>query len=104
MTKFGKHLFLGLLLIFLFSSETQAQRIRKVKTPSISSQLYSSLKYREIGPFRGGRSAAVVGVPGQPQLFYMGSAGGGVWRTTDGGKPMRIYPMAILVEVLVLLL
>ena len=86
MTKFGKYLFLSLLLIFLFSSETQAQRIRKAKTPSISSQLYSSLKYREIGPFRGGRSAAVVGVPGQPQLFYMGSAGGGVWRTTDGGK------------------
>ncbi len=86
MTKFGKHLFLSLLLIFLFSSETQAQRKRKAKIPSISSQLYSSLEYREIGPFRGGRSAAVTGVPGQPQLFYMGSAGGGVWRTTDGGK------------------
>ena len=86
MTKFGKYLFLSILLIFLFSSETQAQRKRKAKTPSISSQLYSSLKYREIGPFRGGRSAAVMGVPGQPQLFYMGSAGGGVWRTTDGGK------------------
>ena len=86
MTKFGKYLFLSILIIFLFSSETQAQRKRKAKTPSISSQLYSSLKYREIGPFRGGRSAAVMGVPGQPQLFYMGSAGGGVWRTTDGGK------------------
>ena len=86
MTKFGKHSFLGLLLFFLFCSETEAQRKRKAKTPSISSQLYSSLKYREIGPFRGGRSAAVMGVPGQPQLFYMGSAGGGVWRTTDGGK------------------
>ena len=86
MTKFGKYLFLSISIIFLFSSETQAQRKRKAKTPSISSQLYSSLKYREIGPFRGGRSAAVMGVPGQPQLFYMGSAGGGVWRTTDGGK------------------
>ena len=86
MTKFGKYLFLSISIIFLFSSETQAQRKRKAKTPSISSRLYSSLKYREIGPFRGGRSAAVVGVPGQPQLFYMGSAGGGVWRTTDGGK------------------
>ena len=44
------------------------------------------LEYRLIGPFRGGRSAAVTGVPGQPDLFYFGATGGGVWRTTNGGK------------------
>ena len=44
------------------------------------------LEYRLIGPFRGGRSAAVTGVSGQPDLFYMGSTGGGIWRTTNGGK------------------
>ncbi|GGG13341.1 hypothetical protein GCM10011344_12520 [Dokdonia pacifica] len=54
------------------------------QTPDESS--YEALEYRLIGPFRGGRSAAVTGVPGQPDLFYMGSTGGGVWRTTNGGK------------------
>lgn len=47
---------------------------------------YSSLEWRSIGPFRGGRSAAVTGVPGKPNLYYFGATGGGVWRTTDGGQ------------------
>ncbi len=54
------------------------------QSPDASS--YEALEYRLLGPFRGGRSAAVTGVPGQPDLFYMGATGGGVWRTTDGGK------------------
>ena len=44
------------------------------------------MSYREIGPFRGGRSAAVTGVPGKPNLFYFGATGGGVWKTNDGGR------------------
>ena len=44
-----------------------------------------SLSYRLVGPFRGGRSAACTGVPGQPSLFYFGSTGGGVWRSSDAG-------------------
>jgi photosystem II stability/assembly factor-like uncharacterized protein len=44
------------------------------------------MEYRLVGPFRGGRSAAVTGVPGKPNLFYFGAAGGGVWRTMDGGR------------------
>jgi photosystem II stability/assembly factor-like uncharacterized protein len=47
--------------------------------------LWSGLKYRMIGPVRGGRVTAVAGVPGQPQTFYMGSTGGGVWKTIDSG-------------------
>ncbi|MDX1470048.1 MAG: glycosyl hydrolase, partial [Flavobacteriaceae bacterium] len=47
---------------------------------------YGALEYRLVGPFRGGRSAAVTGVPGKPDLFYFGSTGGGVWRTADGGE------------------
>jgi photosystem II stability/assembly factor-like uncharacterized protein len=43
------------------------------------------LQYRSIGPYRGGRSAAVTGVPSQPFVFYYGATGGGVWKTTDGG-------------------
>ena len=44
------------------------------------------MEYRLVGPFRGGRSAAVTGVPGKPNLFYFGATGGGVWRTEDGGR------------------
>jgi photosystem II stability/assembly factor-like uncharacterized protein len=47
--------------------------------------LWSGLKYRMIGPDRGGRVTAVTGVPSQPFTFYMGSTGGGVWKTTDAG-------------------
>ncbi len=47
---------------------------------------YSSLEFRNIGPFRGGRAATVTGVPGKPNLYYFGGAGGGVWRTKDGGQ------------------
>ena len=74
------------LLLALAPSTIEAQKKRKTKSTGIDSALYSSLEYREIGPFRGGRSAAVTGVPGQPKLFYMESTGGGVWRTTDGGQ------------------
>ena len=47
---------------------------------------YNALEYRLLGPFRGGRSAAVTGVPNQPNLFYFGSTGGGIWKTTNGGR------------------
>jgi photosystem II stability/assembly factor-like uncharacterized protein len=47
--------------------------------------LWSGLHYRMIGPERGGRVTAVTGVPSQPYTFYMGSTGGGVWKTTDAG-------------------
>ena len=49
-------------------------------------KFYESLQFRNIGPFRGGRSAAVTGVPNKPLLYYFGAAGGGVWRTKDGGQ------------------
>jgi photosystem II stability/assembly factor-like uncharacterized protein len=44
------------------------------------------LKYRSIGPFRGGRVDAVSGVTSQPNVYYFGATGGGVWKTTDGGS------------------
>src|SRR5438552_157503 len=47
--------------------------------------LWSGLRYRMIGPERGGRVTTVTGVPAQPYTFYMGSTGGGVWKTTDAG-------------------
>ncbi|MBK8247377.1 MAG: glycosyl hydrolase [Gemmatimonadetes bacterium] len=53
---------------------------------NVDTAVYAGLKYRMIGPFRGGRSTAVTGVAGQPHLYYMGSTGGGVWKTEDAGN------------------
>jgi photosystem II stability/assembly factor-like uncharacterized protein len=51
-----------------------------------SDDLFNSLSYRLVGPFRGGRVTAVAGVPGDPMTYYMGGTGGGVWKTNDAGK------------------
>jgi photosystem II stability/assembly factor-like uncharacterized protein len=47
--------------------------------------LFKGMKWRSIGPYRGGRVLAVTGIPGDPYTFYFGGVAGGVWRTTDGG-------------------
>ena len=44
-----------------------------------------ALEWREVGPYRGGRSAAVTGIPSDRDTYYMGATGGGVWKTEDGG-------------------
>ena len=60
-----------------------------IASPAIAQQydpsLYSGMQWRQIGPFRAGRVTGVTGVPGQPAIYYMGTAGGGAWKTTDGG-------------------
>ena len=53
---------------------------------SVDSALFRGLRYRLVGPPRGGRVTAVTGVPSQSRTFYMGVASGGVFRTTDGGE------------------
>ena len=50
------------------------------------STLFSSMEYRMIGPYRGGRSTAVAGVPNAPSSYFMGTTGGGVWKTSDAGQ------------------
>ena len=52
---------------------------------TVNPELYKGLEYRSIGPYRGGRVTAGTGVPGKPFTFYMGSTGGGVWKTEDAG-------------------
>jgi len=47
--------------------------------------LLGALKWRMIGPFRGGRVLAVTGIPGQPDVYYIGAVAGGIWKTTNGG-------------------
>jgi photosystem II stability/assembly factor-like uncharacterized protein len=52
----------------------------------VDPSIYGGLRWRSIGPFRGGRVNGVSGVPGQPNTFYFGSVGGGVWKTTNAGR------------------
>ncbi len=56
------------------------------QAPGSEANLYAGLRWRMLGPFRGGRVNAVSGVPGQPTTFYFGSVGGGVWKTTNAGR------------------
>ena len=59
----------------------------------IDPKLFQELHWRSIGPFRGGRVLAVTGVRGQPDTYYFGSVGGGVWKTDDAGRTWKaIFP------------
>ncbi len=78
--------YLVLAVILSVPFHMEAQRKKATNTQSYDEKAYDALEWRGIGPFRGGRSAAVTGVKGEPNLFYMGSTGGGVWRTKDGGS------------------
>jgi photosystem II stability/assembly factor-like uncharacterized protein len=49
-------------------------------------KLYGEMRWRCIGPFRGGRTVAITGAPRQPNVFYMAAVNGGVWKTTDSGN------------------
>ena len=77
-----------ILVLFAFSIPGLAQKKKKTKSSPVAYNLemLKGMEWRSIGPYRGGRSAAVTGVPGKPNLFYMGSTGGGVWKTVDGGS------------------
>jgi photosystem II stability/assembly factor-like uncharacterized protein len=59
---------------------------RDPSAPNDVSELFSSLRWRPLGPFRGGRVAAATGVPGRPSEFYFGAVNGGVWKTIDAGR------------------
>lgn len=67
---------------------TQAAQPAPAPAPapqSLDPDLWSSLEWSELGPYRGGRAASSTGVQGHPRLAYMGATGGGVWKTSDGG-------------------
>jgi photosystem II stability/assembly factor-like uncharacterized protein len=64
-------------LLLLFAGSAIAQ--------SVTPELFNGLKWRLIGPFRGGRVVAVAGVPGDSTTFYFGAVDGGIWKTTDAG-------------------
>ena len=77
--------FLIAVLFWLGPGWVEAQSRAEGVAPSFDPSLYQALEYRSIGPSRGGRAPTVAGVPSQLFTFYMGTSGGGVWKTTDAG-------------------
>nr|WP_321414931.1 glycosyl hydrolase [uncultured Allomuricauda sp.] len=81
-----KPLLLCAMLLALHPVDAQ-RRSKKSNQPSIAinDSLFPGLKWRNIGPFRGGRSVTSSGVVDRPHTYYMGTTGGGIWKTTDDG-------------------
>ena len=84
-----RHRFFGTLLgcvcaIGLAAGGAQSQAAAPNREAQNKS-LFAELQWRHIGPFRGGRTKSATGVPGQPNVFYIGAVNGGVWRSTDYG-------------------
>jgi hypothetical protein len=70
-----------MLVVILISTSSFAQ--------SFDSHLFNSMQWRCIGPHRGGRTVGAVGIPSQPNVFYMGVNNGGVWKTNDYGRTWK---------------
>lgn len=81
-----KSIFLLVTLLFFTAGYAQRNSKKDADQPKTNyNELFKGIKWRNIGPFRGGRSVAVTGVKGDPLTYFMGTTGGGVWKTTDGG-------------------
>lgn len=73
--------------VFIFATFAAFQLfILALSAQQLDPALYSGMRWRLIGPFRGGRVLAVAGVRGQPNVFYFGAVGGGLWKTNDAGR------------------
>jgi len=83
-----KILFLIIIISFV-SFETISQKKSKSKKLQTTSFEIPNLKWRSIGPYRGGRASSVTGVVGKSKTFYMGATGGGVWKTINGGQTWK---------------
>ncbi len=82
-----KIIYLFAILFFgVFANAQKTKPTTSIATSIEEDQLLSKTKYRLVGPFRGGRSAAVVGSYKNKNTFYFGGTGGGVWKTNDGGS------------------
>ncbi len=77
--------FVSLIMLALAQVMAQAPSARQPSMPNVDPALFKGLRYRLVGPSRGGRVTTVTGVASQPKTFYMGVASGGLFRTTDGG-------------------
>lgn len=66
-------------------SEAGEPASTQASTRLLDEKLFGAMRWRQVGPFRGGRVLAVTGVPGEPNVFYFGAVSGGVWKSTDAG-------------------
>jgi len=83
---------LSLLAVVLAAPQMKAAQSDtpvRVSSGTPVDSIFAGMKYRLIGPFRGGRATSVSGVVQQPNVYYFGSAGGGVWKTTDSGTTWK---------------
>src|SRR5215203_1440854 len=79
-------LLISISYIYSLTAQNAVKSNTAVTASNEDAQLFSKMKYRLIGPFRGGRSAAATGSYKNKNTFYFGATGGGVWKTTDGGS------------------
>src|SRR5215208_1798603 len=82
-----KHL-LSMCLVCLFAAQVCAQNSQTTAADDYNS-VFKTVRWRSIGPFRGGRSVAGTGVEGDPKTYYMATTGGGLWKTEDMGISWR---------------
>ena len=75
-----------LIIFFLIINFTETGFSQSKSESVVSEEFYDQLKWRNIGPNRGGRSLGASGSPGRPNEYYFGATGGGLWKTTDGAK------------------
>ena len=80
---------LFLVLVVAGAAVTAQAPAAGVATAAVDPALYKAMRWRGIGPYRGGRALAVTGVSGEPGVFYFGAAAGGVWKTIDSGATWR---------------
>lgn len=79
-------------VLSVLSFDANAQRRNRnnsAPAPDPKVDVYKTIEWRSIGPFIGGRSGTVAGVPNEPNIFYMGTTGGGVWKTDNGGQTWK---------------
>jgi len=84
------HHFALAFLSLLFLADASVRLLAGADAPKqYDPKLFQDLRWRLIGPSRGGRTLAVAGVRGQPEVFYFGSVGGGIWKTNDAGRTWK---------------
>src|SRR4029078_13420806 len=87
----ASHYRLPALLAFVFAVLISPTSVQSAGSPTptppgtIDEKLFNGMRWRQVGPFRGGGALGIEGVVGEPETYYFGAVAGGVWKTIDGG-------------------